>query len=206
MPGLSSDLFVHGRSRVLAHVLGDRHDLHRQRSCAETDGDHIAHLHVVGCPLYPAVDGDTLGVAGLIGHGAALDEPRDLQIFVQTHGVPPIRKAGVSPHQPLHTSAYFATASFRALPALKAGILVAAICTGVLVRGLRPVRAARFLVSKEPKPTSWIFSSAFRVSVMVFRTALTAASESFLDRPVFSATAAISSVLFMLFPPKNFRW
>ena len=55
MPGLSSDLFVHGRGGVLAHVLGDGYYLHRQRSCAETDRDHIAHLHVVGCPLYPAV-------------------------------------------------------------------------------------------------------------------------------------------------------
>ena len=33
----------------------------------------------------PAIDHDTLIVAGLIGHGTALDEPGDLQIFVQTH-------------------------------------------------------------------------------------------------------------------------
>ena len=48
--------------------------------------------------------------------------------------------------------AYFATASFRALLALKPGTRVAGISMASLVWGLRPMRASRSLVSKEPKP------------------------------------------------------
>ena len=46
------------------------------------------------------------------------------------------------------------TLSFRALPALKAGALEAAILISSPVRGLRAVRAGRFFTSKVPKPIS----------------------------------------------------
>ena len=46
---------------------------------------------------------------------------------------------------------YF-TASFKALPALNAGTLVAAIVISLPVCGLRPLRAARPRISKLPKP------------------------------------------------------
>lgn len=48
----------------------------------------------------------------------------------------------------------YLTASFKALPALNAGTVVAAIWIAAPVCGLRPSRAARSRVSKVPKPIS----------------------------------------------------
>lgn len=48
----------------------------------------------------------------------------------------------------------YLTASFKALPALNAGTVVAAILIAAPVCGLRPSRAARSRVSKVPKPIS----------------------------------------------------
>lgn len=48
----------------------------------------------------------------------------------------------------------YLTASFKALPALNAGTVVAAILIESPVCGLRPSRAARSRVSKVPKPIS----------------------------------------------------
>ena len=65
--------------------------------------------------------------------------------------------AGIDSHFIQHIKSrfdYFATVSFRAAPALKAGTLVAGIFMGFLVRGLMPLRAALSLVSKVPKPIS----------------------------------------------------
>lgn len=88
-------------------------------------------------------------------------------------------------------------ASFSALPALNTGSLAAGISTGSFVLGLRPVRAARFFISKEPKPTSCTLSSAFNASVTASVRAPSAASQSFLDRPDLSAMADTNSILFM---------
>ena len=46
----------------------------------------------------------------------------------------------------------YLTASLRALPALNAGTLEAAIVISLPVCGLRPLRAARSRTSKLPKP------------------------------------------------------
>lgn len=46
------------------------------------------------------------------------------------------------------------TASFNALPALKAGVFLAGMVRASPVCGLRPSRAARSLTSNEPKPSS----------------------------------------------------
>ena len=46
---------------------------------------------------------------------------------------------------------------FRPLPALKTGALDTGILISSLVVGLRPLRAARCLVSKVPNPTSTTF-------------------------------------------------
>ena len=46
----------------------------------------------------------------------------------------------------------YLTASLRALPALNAGTLEAAILISLPVCGLRPLRAARSRTSKLPKP------------------------------------------------------
>ena len=48
--------------------------------------------------------------------------------------------------------ANYLTASLRALPALNAGTLEAAIVISLPVCGLRPLRAARSRTSKLPKP------------------------------------------------------
>ena len=66
------------------------------------------------------------------------------------------------------------------------------------VLGLRPRRSARTFTSKEPKPTSWTFSSWLSAPVMASTMAVIAASASFLESSAFSATAAMSSVLFIV--------
>ena len=50
------------------------------------------------------------------------------------------------------SKADYLTASLRALPALNAGTLEAAIVISLPVCGLRPLRAARSRTSKLPKP------------------------------------------------------
>ena len=50
------------------------------------DGDAVADLDVVGRAGDAVVDRDAAEVAGLVRHGAALDEARDLEVFIETHG------------------------------------------------------------------------------------------------------------------------
>ncbi len=52
----------------------------------------------------------------------------------------------------------YLTASFNALPALKAGTLLAGISISLPVCGLRPLRAALSRTSKLPKPINCTFS------------------------------------------------
>src|SRR3546814_3021533 len=79
------------------------------------------------------------------------------------------------------------TASFSALPALKAGFFAAAIWISSPVRGLRPVRAARARTSKVPKPIRLTLSPAFRAPVIEPTTASSARPASALDRPELAA-------------------
>src|SRR5690606_9790653 len=88
------------------------------------------------------------------------------------------------------------TASFSALPALNAGLLDAGIAIGSLVRGFRPVRAARALTEKEPKPTRLTVSPRLSAAVTDSSTASSARPASALDRPALSATWSINSLLF----------
>ena len=83
---------VHADGVVLADGLGDLQHLDRERALAELDFDFVPDLHVVGRLGRAAVDRDAGIVAGLVGDGAPLDEPRDLEIFVQTHKTPPVNK------------------------------------------------------------------------------------------------------------------
>src|SRR5690554_8208653 len=95
---------------------------------------------------------------------------------------------------------YQLTASFSALPALKPGILAALISIGSPVCGLRPVRAARSLTAKVPKPTRTTESPAFRAPVMDSMTASRARPAAALGRSADEALASISSDLFTLSP------
>src|SRR5688500_11181056 len=89
------------------------------------------------------------------------------------------------------------TESLRPLPALNFGWVDSLICIGSPVRGLRPVEALRFEQENVPKPTRRTSSPRFRAEVIVSNTPSTALPASFLPRPVVSATAAISSCLFI---------
>lgn len=86
--------------------------------------------------------------------------------------------------------------SFKALPALKAGTLEAAMLMVAPVCGLRPVLAARALTRKEPKPTKDTESPVFSAPVMESKTESTALVAAAFDMSVLSATASISSDLF----------
>src|SRR5690606_30869746 len=88
------------------------------------------------------------------------------------------------------------TASLSALPALNTGLLEAGICRGSLVRGFRPVRAARALTEKEPKPTRFTASPRLRAAVTASMVASSARPASALDSPALSAIWSINSLLF----------
>ena len=74
--------------------------------------------------------------------------------------------------------------------------LDAAILTGAPVWGLRPIRAARALGEKVPKPKIATLLPALVSAMTDSVTAATAASACFLSSPVLLATASTSSVLF----------
>ena len=61
-----------------------------KRTLAEVDGDYVTDLHVVRSPRNLAVDGDLAGVAGFVGNGAPLDEPRNFKILIESHKNSPI--------------------------------------------------------------------------------------------------------------------
>src|SRR5690606_30576130 len=79
---------------------------------------------------------------------------------------------------------------------LNAGLLEAGISIGSLVRGFRPVRAARALTEKEPKPIRLTASPRLSAAVTASITASSARPASALDRPALSATWSINSLLF----------
>src|SRR5690606_12638516 len=87
--------------------------------------------------------------------------------------------------------------SFRPLPALNFGWVEALIVIGAPVRGLRPVEALRLVTEKVPNPTRRTSSPLDNALVIVSNTPSTAFVASLRERPLASATAPISSFLFM---------
>ena len=90
------------------------------------------------------------------------------------------------------------TASFRPLPALNLGWVDALIVIGSPVRGLRPVDALRFDTEKVPNPTMRTSSPFFKAPPITSKTASTALLASPLLSPAVSATALISSCVFLV--------
>ena len=85
-PGIRcSDLFVHGSGVVLPDGIGHGQHLHRKGAGAQLNFDLVPWLYLVACLGDLAVNADAAVVAGLVGHGTALDETGDLEIFVQPH-------------------------------------------------------------------------------------------------------------------------
>ena len=79
------DFFVHGYCVVFANIVGNHQDLHGYGSGTQGDFNFIAGLDLVAGFHHTTVDTDASVVARLIGNGAALYQPGDLQVFVQTH-------------------------------------------------------------------------------------------------------------------------
>src|SRR5436190_20675717 len=90
------------------------------------------------------------------------------------------------------------TESFSPLPALNLGWLDALIVIGSPVRGLRPVEALRLATENVPNPTRRTSSPLDKVPVIVSKTPSTALVASLRERPLASATAPISSFLFIV--------
>src|SRR5262249_6847532 len=88
------------------------------------------------------------------------------------------------------------TASFKPLPALKRTVVEAGIVISSPVRGLRPVPALRSAVWKVPKPTNRTSSFFFRAPSIAPNTASTTSDALVRGRSVWSATAAMRSILF----------
>ena len=70
-----------GLFRGLSYV--ENSDGHRLG--AKGNSDLITELHVIGRLRRLAVDGDTLGITGIVCHGPALYKSGYLQIFIKTH-------------------------------------------------------------------------------------------------------------------------
>ena len=77
--------FVHGNLIVLTDIVCHLQDLHRHGARTHGDLQLVTDLHFVAGLDHAAVDADAAVVAGFVGHGAALDETGNFQIFIQTH-------------------------------------------------------------------------------------------------------------------------
>src|SRR5436190_14426996 len=89
----------------------------------------------------------------------------------------------------------------RSAPALNLTTFLAAILISLPVWGLRPLRAARLVMLKVPKPTSATRSPFFRALVVLVTKASTARFASALES---FASAAIDSINSALFNPMMF--
>lgn len=87
-------------------------------------------------------------------------------------------------------------ASLKAEAGAKRTAIDAGILTGVLLCGLRPIRAARDLGVNVPNPKTDTFSPDLVSAITVSVNAFTAASACFRSSPVSAATASTSPVLF----------
>jgi hypothetical protein len=87
-------------------------------------------------------------------------------------------------------------ASFRPLPGRNFGTLAFLILIAAPVRGLRPVRAARFPTAKVPKPTKETVPPFFRVVRTAPMVASRARPAAALDKSACLAMCSINSVLF----------
>jgi hypothetical protein len=92
--------------------------------------------------------------------------------------------------------------SFSALPGLNFGTLAALILIASLVRGLRPVRAARFVTVNVPKPTSVTELPRFRLPRIPATMASRARPAAAFEISACLAMWSISSVLFTYSPPR----
>lgn len=84
----------------------------------------------------------------------------------------------------------------NAAPGAKRTPFAAAICTGAPVCGLRPVRAARDVGTKLPKPRMLTLSPALAASMTASTKALSALSAWRFSRPALRAMSSINSLLF----------
>ena len=81
----SVDHFVKGRGVCLGDIVLDILDADAQSALTEGDLDDIALLDGVGCLDLSAVDADMLAIAGIVCHGAALDDSGYLQKLINSH-------------------------------------------------------------------------------------------------------------------------
>src|SRR3990167_10715260 len=93
------------------------------------------------------------------------------------------------------------TTSFNFFPALNFAITAAGIFISTPVRGLRPMRAARFDVSKEPKFTIDTFPPLANVLVIASTNVFTAASAATFEISACAAIKSTNSCLFMFYLP-----
>lgn len=61
---------------------------------SETNADNIPFFDIGGSFCHLIVDGDSSAVAGIGGNGAPLDEAADFQVFINSHIIFLIEKAG----------------------------------------------------------------------------------------------------------------
>jgi hypothetical protein len=92
---------------------------------------------------------------------------------------------------------FFETSSANSLPTLNFATVLAGMCKGSFVLGLRPERGLRLRASKVPKPTSVTFWPFATCLLMVAMTLFMTASVIFCVQPTSLETAKTKSALFM---------
>ena len=76
---------IHTRGLAFFSSILDFQNLYGYGLITEGNSDPVAYLNVVGRLCILPVNRYALGVTGLVGHGPALNKPRNLKEFIQTH-------------------------------------------------------------------------------------------------------------------------
>ena len=79
------DFFVHSHRIVLADIVGNYQDLHGNRSGTQGNFNLVTGFDLVTGLHHTAINANAAIVASLVGNGAALNQPRDLQVLIQAH-------------------------------------------------------------------------------------------------------------------------
>ena len=79
------DLFVHGAGIILTDIVSDLNHFHCHCALPQGDLNAVTGLDLVAGFGNLAVDRDAPVITGFVGNGAALDQPGNLQVFIQPH-------------------------------------------------------------------------------------------------------------------------
>ena len=83
--GIFSDLFVHGNRIVLTDIIGNLNHFHSYGPGTQGDLNLVTGFDLIAGFCNFSVYCNAAIIAGLVGNGTALDQPGNLQVFIQSH-------------------------------------------------------------------------------------------------------------------------